>query len=168
MCIRDRHYSVEDRPLGTGGALRLAADHVSHWPVFVLNGDTFLEIDYRAMRESHVQGREQMSMAVCRVADAGRYGTLDLQEDHVRGFSEKGNVGPGFINAGAYLLSEAVLDRIPRGEPFSFEQQLLVPEVSAIRPAAFATDGLFIDIGVPEDFARAQHLFAPEGTSSRP
>ena len=162
------HYSVEDRPLGTGGALRLAADHVSHWPVFVLNGDTFLEIDYRAMRESHVQGREQMSMAVCRVADAGRYGTLDLQEDHVRGFSEKGNVGPGFINAGAYLLSEAVLDRIPRGEPFSFEQQLLVPEVSAIRPAAFATDGLFIDIGVPEDFARAQHLFAPEGTSSRP
>ena len=57
------HYSVEDRPLGTGGALRLAADHVSHWPVFVLNGDTFLEIDYRAMRESHVQGREQMSMA---------------------------------------------------------------------------------------------------------
>jgi D-glycero-alpha-D-manno-heptose 1-phosphate guanylyltransferase len=160
------HYSVEDRPLGTGGALRLAADHVGHWPVFVLNGDTFLDLDYRAMLDSHLQGHEQMSMAVCKVADAGRYGALDLQGGHVRGFSEKGIVGPGFINAGTYLLSEAVLDRLPRGEPFSFEKQLLVPEVSAMRPAAFATDGLFIDIGVPEDFARAQHLFAAEGTSS--
>lgn len=159
------HYSVEDRPLGTGGALRLAVDHVGAWPVFVLNGDTYLELDYRAMLELHLQGHEQMSMAVCNVADAGRYGALDLQGGHVHGFSEKGSTGPGFINAGAYLLSEGVLDRIPRGEPFSFEQQMLVPEVSAIRPAAFATAGLFIDIGVPEDFARAQQLFARQGAS---
>ncbi len=106
-----------------------------------------------------------MSLAVCRVPDAGRYGALDLQGGHVRGFLEKGCAGPGFINAGTYLLSQAVLDRIPRGEPFSFEQQLLVPEVGAIRPAAFATDGLFIDIGVPEDYARAQQLFAQSGAT---
>lgn len=159
------HYSVEDRPLGTGGALRLAADHVGAWPVFVLNGDTYLELDYRAMLDLHLQGHEQMSMAVCKVADAGRYGALDLQDGHVCGFREKGNTGAGFINAGTYLLSEGVLDRIPHGEPFSFEQQLLVPEVSRIRPAAFATAGLFIDIGVPEDYARAQQLFARQDAS---
>lgn len=159
------HYSVEDQPLGTGGALRLAADHVGHWPVFVLNGDTYLDLNYRAMLEAHLKGSEQMSLAVCRVPDAGRYGALDLQADHVRGFLEKGRAGPGFINAGTYLLSQAVLDRIPRGEPFSFEQQLLVPEVGAIRPAAFAADGLFIDIGVPEDYARAQQLFAQSGAT---
>lgn len=154
------HYSVEDQPLGTGGALRLAADHVSRWPVFVLNGDTFLELDYRAMLGAHLQGHEQMSMAVCQVADAGRYGALDLQDSHIRGFHEKGRPGPGLINAGTYLLSQGVLDQIPRGEPFSFEQQLLVPQVGAIRPAAFTAGGLFIDIGVPEDYARAQNLFA--------
>lgn len=157
------HYSVEGRPLGTGGALRLAADHVSHWPVFVLNGDTFLDLDYRAMLDAHLKGGEQMSLAVCRVPDAGRYGALELQDCHVRGFMEKGRAGPGVINAGTYLLSRSVLDRIPRGEVFSFEQQLLVPEVGTLRPAAFATDGLFIDIGVPEDYARAQRLFAAGG-----
>jgi D-glycero-alpha-D-manno-heptose 1-phosphate guanylyltransferase len=156
-------YSVEAQPLGTGGALRLAADHVGRWPVFVLNGDTYLELDYQAMLAAHAKGGEQMSMAVCHVPDAGRYGALDLLGGHVRGFFEKGRAGPGFINAGTYLLSQAVLDRIPRGEPFSFEQQVLVPEVGVIRPAAFATEGLFIDIGVPEDYARAQALF---GTGS--
>lgn len=158
-------YSVEERPMGTGGAIRLAADRIGAWPVFVLNGDTFLDLDYRAMLDAHLQGRERMSMAVCQVADTTRYGALDLQDGHVRGFLEKGRPGPGFINAGTYLLSEGVLDRIPRDEPFSFEQQLLVPEVSAIRPAVFASDGLFIDIGVPEDYASAQQLFSRRGAS---
>jgi D-glycero-alpha-D-manno-heptose 1-phosphate guanylyltransferase len=156
-------YSVEEQTLGTGGAIRLAADRIASWPVFVLNGDTFLELDYRAMLDAHLQGSERMSLAVCQVADAGRYGGLDLEDGHVRGFREKGSSGPGVINAGTYLLSQAVLDRIPRDEPFSFEQQLLVPGIGTIRPAAFATDGLFIDIGVPEDYARAQQLFAQSG-----
>jgi len=158
-------YSVEEQPLGTGGALRLAAGRIGSWPVFVLNGDTYLDLDYRAMLGAHLRGREQMSLAVCQVPDAGRYGALELQDGHVHGFLEKGRPGPGAINAGTYLLSQGVLDRIPRGEPFSFEQQLLVPEIGTIRPAAFATDGLFIDIGVPEDYARAQQLFAQGGAS---
>ena len=156
-------YAVEAQPLGTGGAIRLAAERVGEWPVFVLNGDTFLELDYGAMLDAHLCGQEQMSLAACRVADASRYGALDLHEGHVRGFLEKGRSGPGVINAGTYLLSQSVLERIPRGAPFSFEQQLLVPEVSAIRPAAFQTDGLFIDIGVPEEYARAQQIFALGG-----
>ncbi len=140
------HYSVEAQPLGTGGALRLAADHVDRW-------------------HAHLKGSEQMSLAVCEVPDAGRYGTLELQDGHVRGFLEKGRSGPGLINGGTYLLSRGVLEKIPRDVPFSFEQHLLVPEVGAIRPAAFVTDGLFIDIGVPKDYARAQRLFAPGGAT---
>jgi D-glycero-alpha-D-manno-heptose 1-phosphate guanylyltransferase len=161
------HYSVEEKPLGTGGAIRLAADCISAWPAFVLNGDTYLDLDYRAMLDAYLMGREQMSMAVCKVADAGRYGGLDLEHGHVRGFREKGVSGPGLINAGTYLMSDSVLDRIPRDVPFSFEQQLLAPEVSAIRPAAFIAEGLFIDIGVPEDYERAQQLFA-HGDASGP
>jgi D-glycero-alpha-D-manno-heptose 1-phosphate guanylyltransferase len=156
-------YSVESEPLGTGGAIRLAADHITAYPVFVLNGDTYLELDYRAMLAAHRQADARLSVAVCGVPDVGRYGALELEQDRIHGFLEKGRAGPGFINAGAYLLAADVLQRIPAGEPFSFEQQLLVPRVRDMKPLAFATDGRFIDIGIPEDFARAQRLFAGEG-----
>jgi D-glycero-alpha-D-manno-heptose 1-phosphate guanylyltransferase len=154
------HYSVEDTPLGTGGAIRLAAEHISSHPVFVLNGDTYLELDYRAMLAVHEQAGAEMSVAVCRVDDVGRYGALELEGGVIHGFLEKGRAGPGVINAGTYLLSADVIARIPAGQSFSFEQQLLFPRVGEIRPTAFLTDGLFIDIGVPEDYARAQRLFA--------
>jgi D-glycero-alpha-D-manno-heptose 1-phosphate guanylyltransferase len=156
-------YAVEDRPLGTGGAIRFAAQGMSAQPVFVLNGDTFLELDHRAMLAAHVRAHGQLTMAVCHVPDAGRYGALDIVGGHVVGFREKGRTGPGAINAGTYLLSTEVLQRIPPDEAFSFERQLLMPCVETLRPAAFEARGLFIDIGVPEDYARAQELFAVRG-----
>jgi D-glycero-alpha-D-manno-heptose 1-phosphate guanylyltransferase len=152
-------YSVEDAPLGTGGAIRLAGDHVGHYPVFVLNGDTFLELDYRAMLAAHAGSGALMSVATCRVPDVGRYGALELVHGRIAAFREKGPAGPGVINAGTYLLSRGIVDMIPPGVPFSFEQQLLGPRVGELRPAAYLAEGLFIDIGVPEDYARAQHLF---------
>lgn len=154
------HYSVEHTPLGTGGAIRLAADQVTALPVFILNGDTFLELDYAAMYAAHRQASARLSMAVCRVPDVGRYGALALQGDTVCGFLEKGGSGPGDINAGVYLLSADILQQIPVHTDFSFEQQLLVPRVAELRPLAFHTAGRFIDIGIPEDFERAQQWFA--------
>jgi D-glycero-alpha-D-manno-heptose 1-phosphate guanylyltransferase len=154
-------YSVETTPLGTGGAIRLAAEQISRFPVWVLNGDTYLELDYQAMLAAHRQAGAALSVAVCRVGDVSRYGALELDAERVCGFQEKGRAGPGYINAGVYLLAEEIVARIPAGETFSFEQQLLVPEVQELRPHAFRTAGLFIDIGVPEDYARAQRLFAP-------
>ncbi len=153
-------YSIETTPLGTGGAMRLAADLVTAFPAFVLNGDTYLELDYRAMLAAHRQARADLSVAVCSVADVGRYGALALQADHIHGFQEKGRTGPGLINAGVYLPSFEILRQIPLGTPYSFEQQLLVPRLQEIRPLAFRTKGRFIDIGIPEDFQRAQKLFA--------
>lgn len=158
-------YSVEAAPLGTGGALRLAAERISVFPVFVLNGDTYLDLDYRAMLEAHQRQGASMSVAVSRTLDMSRYGALELADGHIRRFLEKGPGGAGVINAGVYLLAREILARIPPGQAFSFEQQLLTPEVETIRPAAFATDGLFIDIGVPEDYQRAQGLF-PRATQA--
>jgi D-glycero-alpha-D-manno-heptose 1-phosphate guanylyltransferase len=152
-------YSMEEQPLGTGGAIRLAAEHVDAKHIFVLNGDTFLAVDYAAMQASHLAAGERLSIGVPRVDDAARYGALEIEHGHVRAFHEKGRVGPGVINGGTYLVSRDVIESIPCGEPFSFEQQLLVPRVAELRPAAFECSGLFIDIGVPEDYARAQELF---------
>lgn len=155
-------YSVEASPLGTGGAIRLAADLVHADPVFVLNGDTYLELDYAAMLAAHRAAGAGISVAVCEVPDVGRYGSLEVTADRIVGFREKGRSGPGFINAGTYLLSAEVITRIPIGRPHSFEQELLMPLVAEIQPLAFVTYGKFIDIGVPEDYARAQTLFTPQ------
>jgi D-glycero-alpha-D-manno-heptose 1-phosphate guanylyltransferase len=153
-------YSVETTPLGTGGAMRLAADHVTTLPVFVLNGDTYLELDYRAMLAAHQQSAASLSVAACHVPDVSRYGALEIEENHISRFLEKGRVGPGVINAGVYLLGSDILQQLPINQPFSFEQQLLVPRVHEIRPFAFLNQGRFIDIGIPDDLVRAQLMFA--------
>jgi D-glycero-alpha-D-manno-heptose 1-phosphate guanylyltransferase len=152
-------YSVEDAPLGTGGAIRLALGHVDESPVFVLNGDTYLEADYAAMLAAHVTHGVELTVAVARVADVSRYGSLEIKDDRICGFLEKGSQGPGYINAGVYLMARGLVETIPVGTGHSFENELLMPRVAELRPLAFRADGLFIDIGVPEDYERAQGLF---------
>jgi D-glycero-alpha-D-manno-heptose 1-phosphate guanylyltransferase len=153
-------YSPEDEPLGTGGAIRLACVQVTARDVFVLNGDTYLELDFRGMLDAHVGAAAQLSMAVCQVPDVARYGALELSEGIVQAFREKGRSGPGWINGGVYVLGPELRDRFPRRDAFSFEQELLVPGTQSIRPLAFPTTGLFIDIGIPEDYLRAQQIFS--------
>jgi D-glycero-alpha-D-manno-heptose 1-phosphate guanylyltransferase len=153
-------YSVETTPLGTGGAIRAAAEQIDRYPVLVLNGDTYLDLDFHALLTAHKKGKVGITVAACRVVDVSRYGTLALDGSQIRGFHEKGGTGSGYINAGVYLLDSDIIEQIPAGEAFSFEQQLLVPRVQTLQPLAFRTDGLFIDIGVPEDYARAQKLLA--------
>ncbi len=156
-------YSVETSPLGTGGALRFALEQGEADPVFVVNGDTWLELDYRAMLSAHQEAGVALSVAVCEVPDVARYGSLEVVDGRIHRFLEKGASGPGLINAGTYLVAAELLRRIHPGRPHSFEQELLMPLVSELRPLAFVTRGTFIDIGVPEDYARAQTLFAAAG-----
>jgi NDP-sugar pyrophosphorylase family protein len=151
-------YSVEAEPLGTGGAIRLAWPLASAMDVFVVNGDTYLEVDYRAMLDAHQSEQALLSMAVCHVDDAARYGGLEVRAGRVRGFHEKRRSGPGWINAGVYILARQLQPRFPTEGAFSFEQDILVQEVGTLLPVAFITPGLFIDIGIPDDYARAQTL----------
>jgi D-glycero-alpha-D-manno-heptose 1-phosphate guanylyltransferase len=152
-------YSVEREPLGTGGAIRLACEQAGASDIFVLNGDTYLELDFRAMMNAHVHAGSHLAMAICHVSDVARYGALEVDDGSVQRFLEKGRSGPGWINAGTYILGPGLRARLRPQSAFSFEQDLLAPEVASIRPLAFRSSGLFIDIGVPEDYARVQELF---------
>jgi len=158
-------YSVESEPLGTGGAMRLACLHAHAPDVFVLNGDTYLELDFSAMLDAHVGAMASFSMAICHVLDVERYGALELDDGIVRGFCEKGRSGPGWINGGTYILGPELRARLRPKGAFSFEHDLLVPEIGLIRPLAFRASGLFIDIGVPEDYLRVQQLFSQHPAS---
>lgn len=152
-------YSVESSPLGTGGALRLALDQVSASPVFVFNGDTFLDLDHAAMAAGHRAAGVRLSVAVAPVDDVSRYGALEIHDDRIVGFLEKGSRGPGHINAGVYLVDTDLLAELPSGRACSFEQEVLMGRVAELRPRAHGARGGFIDIGVPEDYDRAQRLF---------
>ena len=155
----DLAYVVEDTPLGTGGATRLAARACTQDHVFVFNGDTYLDLEvgllerrWHANRNSIVVGRQ--------VPDTTRYGRLIVDGDRITSFAEKGIAGPGLINAGCYVLATDALARFPLNQPFSIETDYLVPEVARATVEVFVTEGMFIDIGIPEDYARAQTLLA--------
>jgi D-glycero-alpha-D-manno-heptose 1-phosphate guanylyltransferase len=154
----DLTYSIEAEPLGTGGAIRLALDRGGAHDVFVLNGDTYLDVDFGSMLAAHARAETMLTMAVCRVPDAARYGALELEGDIVRRFAEKRSAGPGWINGGTYVMSRALRGRFPNAAAFSFERDFLAPEVERIRPAAFRASGRFIDIGTPADYERAAAL----------
>lgn len=153
-------YAVEEAPLGTGGAIRYALQQVSAEAVLVLNGDTFLQADYAAMMRFHREQKASMTMAVTRQQDIARYGGVLITATRVAGFQEKGHSGPGWINAGAYAISRRMEWPPQCSGKFSFERDFLGPLVGELKPAAYPVDGFFLDIGVPEDFDRAQSALA--------
>ena len=147
-------YGVEAKPAGTGGALVLAADKLDE-AFFVLNGDTIFEIPLRqltALLANHPTARA--AMALRQVDDVVRFGNVLLKEDFVTAFEEKGRTGAGWINGGIYCLKREVLDSLPPGES-SLERDLFPRLAADGLLCAAGFDGYFIDIGVPEDLARA-------------
>lgn len=152
-------YSVESAPLGTGGAIARAVQHIRGDAFFVLNGDTFLDLNYADFDTLAEEQAAPIGIALADVPDVGRYGAVKTRDARVVGFSEKGDIGQGQINAGVYRIQRNLLTRFPALENFSFEQEVLVPQASMGRVAAFTHTQGFIDIGVPEDYERAQKLF---------
>jgi D-glycero-alpha-D-manno-heptose 1-phosphate guanylyltransferase len=149
-------YAIEESPLGTGGAIRMALGQAHEPSVLVVNGDTYLEADLPALARFHRSSRRPLTMAVVRVDDTARYGGVLIEEDVISGFSEKGRSGPGWINGGLYVIEKNFIWHSDLPARFSFETDVLVPFVHEIRPAAFCCEGYFLDIGTPEDFDRAQ------------
>lgn len=153
-------YSKEEMPLGTAGALKLAQRHVENVPEFlVLNGDSYLEIDFHSLLSFHRAHSDAVAtIAVVRVEDAGRYGTVKVQSnDRVNGFAEKtGANSPGLVNGGVYVFNRTIWELIPEG-PASLEREVF-PRLLNQGVYAWEQGGMFIDIGTPTDYVRAQEL----------
>jgi D-glycero-alpha-D-manno-heptose 1-phosphate guanylyltransferase len=148
-------YSVEEQPLGTGGAIRQAMDVAGARQALVLNGDTLFDIDFEALLSFHAARDAQATIAVRRVPDVSRYGAVSVAGDHrIVRFGEKREHGEGLINAGVYVVQSEVFDGI-HDERFSFEQKILADGAERLRLFAMEAAGYFIDIGIPEDLARA-------------
>jgi len=153
-------YSREDEPLGTGGALKLAEPLISD-PVLVLNGDSYVEWNLNPMLGLFRTKDADIVVVLQAVADVTRYGSVALdQEGRITQFIEKGvRGGPGLINAGVYLLRKRIVRDLPAGKAISLEREVF-PQLLDRGVYGLISTGLFIDIGIPDDFKRAQTLLA--------
>jgi D-glycero-alpha-D-manno-heptose 1-phosphate guanylyltransferase len=152
-------YSVEDSPLGTGGAIARAAARLHGDSAHVFNGDTFIRFDPASLEGLVHQTGAVLGMVLAQVPDVGRYGSVDVDGEFARGFREKGASGGGLINAGSYFLTPAAISGLPASTKYSFEEDVLKPLASGRKVAVLTRSAGFIDIGVPEDYLRAQSIF---------
>jgi D-glycero-alpha-D-manno-heptose 1-phosphate guanylyltransferase len=161
-------YSAEEEPLGTGGAIRLAISRTGGDEFLVVNGDSFTGLDYQHVASVFYACNRQPLMVLTEVADTARYGRVEWVTDAARAahaaqpverYLEKGVAGPGWINAGIYLLPRDVLEAKPVGEPFSLERDVFPELVSRHRLLAAPSGKMFIDIGTPESYGAAEEFF---------
>ena len=155
FCGMELQYVVENEPLGTGGAIRLGMSEAKQDHIYIFNGDTYLDLEVDAV-ERQWQRFHYPIIVGKEVDDATRYGCLLSECGRVTGFSEKTASGSGLINAGCYVLGRNELNSFLINTAFSLEMDYLSLAVKNTRFDLFITSGHFIDIGVPEDYSRAQ------------
>ena len=154
------HWSVESEPLGTGGALQLAAAFVDG-PALVVNGDTLPECDPWQLERDRWEHGAFGAIALFEVADARARGRVECDASgRIERFVEKDASyrGSAWVNGGLYAFDPALWRRLPRG-PSSLERDILPPLAAAGRLRGFQGPGSFFDIGTPEEWERAERRF---------
>ncbi|MCG8543385.1 MAG: nucleotidyltransferase family protein [Alphaproteobacteria bacterium] len=153
---------IEPAPAGTAGALRHAAPALRSDPVMVMNGDSFVDGNLRDFVAAHQARRPVASILCAEVADASRYGRIDLTADGlVRQFAEKDPAvhGPGLINAGVYLFATPILEEIAKNQAESLERDVF-PSLVSRGVHGQVTAGTFLDIGTPESLEAAPRILS--------
>lgn len=146
-------YSEENEPLGTGGAIKQAFDLFGLDEAVVLNGDTYVQVSYSDfIRKSE---NEKLAVVLKQVENANRYGRVQVENGRIISMREKSpEPTAGLINAGIYKIRRDLFSAdLP--DKFSFEKDLLEPQIAALKPLYMQSDEYFIDIGVPESYAQA-------------
>jgi D-glycero-alpha-D-manno-heptose 1-phosphate guanylyltransferase len=150
-------WSIEEEPLGTGGAIKLATRKSTGKNVLVCNGDTLFNVSINQLSDSHLKHKSECTLCLKPLNNFDRYGVVELDNDNsILSFNEKQFYKKGLINGGMYALNiETFLDKnLP--EKFSFEKDYLEKFVNKRKMYGLIQDEYFIDIGIPEDYQRAQ------------
>jgi D-glycero-alpha-D-manno-heptose 1-phosphate guanylyltransferase len=155
--ILNIQYSIEEEPLGTGGAIKLAASKATEKNILVVNGDTLFSIDIATVSALHQAKDADCTLVLKLMHNFERYGVVELNSDSsVASFKEKQFYKEGSINGGIYALNTKQFLREALPEKFSFEKDYLELYYDKRKVYGIIQDEYFIDIGIPEDFERAQ------------
>tara|TARA_A100001015_G_scaffold300101_1_gene385048 strand:+ start:26 stop:730 length:705 start_codon:yes stop_codon:yes gene_type:complete len=152
-------FLIEKKPLGTGGAIKnvinnkLISDDESF---MVLNGDTYVEFSFKNMIIKHKNENAKLTMLLRKNTISKRYGIVNVDDEKVISYNEKSNSEEGFINAGVYIMKSSVFKNYKLNKCFSLEKDFLEPYISKINANYFISKDYFIDIGIKEDYLKAQ------------
>jgi D-glycero-alpha-D-manno-heptose 1-phosphate guanylyltransferase len=150
-------YSNEETPLGTGGAVNLALKHTTKENTVIVNGDTLCRADVLQLAAKHQQYKAVCTLSLKPMKSFNRYGSVTLEQNgRISSFHEKKYCEEGLINTGVYLLNVPYYGKIGFPEKFSFENDFLEKYCSEGIVSGYVQDEYFIDIGIPEDYERAQ------------
>jgi mannose-1-phosphate guanylyltransferase len=151
-------YRIEEEPLGTGGAIRFAAEDVDE-TFLALNGDSLRETDLGALLSFHRERATRATILLTPVEDPSRYGLVRVDGDgRVLSFLEKPRpeeIDTNLINAGMYVLEPDVLELIPPGRPVSIEREVFPRLVDDGAVYGVALPGYWLDIGTPDAYLQA-------------
>lgn len=151
------NYIEEPEPLGTGGAIRLAFKKIDTQSLLVLNGDTMFPININDLLAFHQSKNADCTIALKPLKNFERYGAVEANEENrITAFHEKKLAASGQINAGVYLLNGNIFMKHCDQEKFSIEKDFFEAKVGELNFYGFSTDTYFIDIGIPEDYQKAQ------------
>lgn len=150
-------YSLEEKPLGTMGPLRLLQDLPENF--LVMNGDILTDLDFAEFHDRHVAARSIFTISSMRRQHQIDYGVLDTDaKGQLTGFREKPSVAYE-VSMGVYMVGSQVLPFIPTDRSYGFDQ-LMLDLLGAGRPASVRSfSGYWLDIGRPDDYARAIEEF---------
>jgi len=153
-------FSEEDRPLGTGGAVKQAEPWIRSDPFFVFNGDSYCAADLVGFLDFFLGRGALISMVLAETKTSDDFGSVEMDRSgRILSFREKAGAPTAWINAGIYLFSKNVLEAIPAGTPCSLEKEIF-PKLTRREFFGFPTKEALIDIGTPERLASAQrHVF---------
>jgi len=146
-------YSVEDEPLGTGGAIKKAINLVENENFYVINGDTFFNIDLFKLKL--IDG-SMLQLSLKKMYDFDRYGCVEINDKTVTSFLEKSYQKDGNINGGIYMVSKKIFDTFRLEKQFSFEE-FMQKNINELKITAYIFDDYFIDIGIPQDYEKVQN-----------
>lgn len=152
----DISYAVEKTPLGTGGGIALALKETKQEDILILNGDSFIDFDLNDFYLFHKKENSRLSFVLKEMKDFERYGSVEVNGNKIIEFKEKKFINQGLINTGAYIAKRNIFNGLNLPERFSFEQDYLEKKVSEGYFYGYKTNGYFIDIGIPEDYNKAQ------------
>jgi len=154
-------YSYEDEPLGTGGGIKKAFEKVKSEAALVFNGDTFFDVDLEKLNAFRKNNNADILLVLRLVDDVKRFGTItNNKENLITDFCEKNNKsGKGYINGGIYFINKEYFQRFDLPEKFSIEKDFFENFHKSNKFYAFQSSSYFRDIGIPEDYYKAQDEF---------
>ena len=148
---------IEDEPLGTGGAIKFACKKAKDENVIALNGDSLFKVKLSALMNFHLTNKANCTLALKPMENFNRYGSVEVDNfNKITSFKEKKFIEYGNINGGVYAINIPAFIQMPLATKFSMEQDYLEKYSKDGKFKGFIQDNYFIDIGIPEDYARAQ------------